>query len=59
MLEIINLFRAGGIFMYGILGASLFALAVILQRLYTLWFAFRLNVEDLQHRVLSHVDRGE
>ena len=59
MLEIINLFRAGGIFMYGILGASLFALAVILQRLYTLWFAFRLNVEDLRDRINAYVDRGE
>ena len=59
MLEIINLFRAGGIFMYGILGASLFALAVILQRIYTLWFAFRLNVEDLRDRITAHVDRAE
>jgi biopolymer transport protein ExbB len=59
MLDIINMIRAGGIFMYGILAASCVAVAVILQRLYTLWFAYRLDVEGLRDRVLSYIDQGQ
>jgi biopolymer transport protein ExbB len=59
MMQFFNLLQAGGIFMYGILAASLIAVAVILQRAYTLWFVFRLNMDDLSDRVLSHIDRGE
>jgi biopolymer transport protein ExbB/TolQ len=59
MLDIINIIRAGGIFMYGILGASFVAVAVILQRLYTLWFAYRLDIEGLRDRVLGYIDQGQ
>ncbi len=59
MLDIINTIRAGGIFMYGILAASLVSVAVIVQRFYTLWFAYRLNVEDLRDRVLGYVNQGQ
>ncbi len=59
MMAFFNLLQAGGIFMYGILAASLIAVAVILQRAYTLWFMFRLNMDDLSDRVLSHIDRAE
>jgi biopolymer transport protein ExbB len=59
MLDIINMIRAGGIFMYGILTASLVAVAVILQRFYTLWFGYRLDVEGLRDRVLSYVNQGQ
>jgi biopolymer transport protein ExbB/TolQ len=59
MLEIFNLLTSGGIFMFGILGASIVALAVIVQRLYTLWFSFRLDVEGLRERVITYVDQGD
>jgi biopolymer transport protein ExbB len=59
MLDIINTIRAGGIFMYGILTASLVAVAVILQRLYTLWIAYRIDVEGLRDRVLGYVNQGQ
>jgi len=59
MLEIVNLLNAGGTFMYCILVASIIAVAVILQRMYSLWFAFRLNMEELTERVVVHVDKGE
>ena len=59
MLDFINLIRAGGIVMYGILAASIVAIAVILQRFYTLWFVFRLDVEGLRDRVVQYVDQGE
>jgi biopolymer transport protein ExbB/TolQ len=59
MLDFINLLRAGGIFMYGILAASIVAMAVILQRAYTLWFSFRLDIEGLRDRVVQYVDQGE
>jgi biopolymer transport protein ExbB len=59
MMQFVDLLNSGGIFMYGILSASLIAVAVILQRAYSLWFAFRLNMDDLSDRVIAHVDRGE
>jgi len=59
MMAFFNLLQAGGIFMYGILSASFIAVAIMLQRAYTLWFQFRLNTEDLTDRVLAHVDRAE
>jgi biopolymer transport protein ExbB len=59
MLDVINLVRAGGIFMYGILSASFVAVAVILQRAYTLWFSYRLDVEGLRDRLLGYIDQGQ
>jgi biopolymer transport protein ExbB len=59
MLDVINLIRAGGIFMYGILVASLVAVAVILQRAYTLWFAYRLDIDGLRERLLGYIDQGQ
>ena len=59
MLEIIHLIMAGGIFMYAILAASLVAVAVILQRLFTLWVLYRIDVEGLRDRVLSYIDQGQ
>jgi biopolymer transport protein ExbB/TolQ len=59
MLDVINMIRAGGIFMYAILTASCVAIAVILQRAYTLWFSYRLDVEGLRDRVLAYIDQGQ
>jgi biopolymer transport protein ExbB/TolQ len=59
MLDIFNLLKSGGIFMFCILGASIVALAVIIQRLYTLWFAYRLDVEGLRARVVGYIDQGD
>jgi biopolymer transport protein ExbB len=59
MFDIINTIRAGGIFMYGILAASFVAVAVILQRAYTLWILYRLDVEGLRDRVLANIDQGQ
>ena len=59
MFDVINMIRAGGVFMYAILAASCVAVAVILQRAYTLWFSYRLDVEGLRDRVLSNIDQGQ
>lgn len=59
MLEVINLLRAGGVFMYAILVTSIVALAVIGQRAYSLWFGYRLNVEGLKDQVVAQVDQAE
>lgn len=59
MLEIINLLRAGGIFMYAILVTSIVSLAVIGQRAYALWFGYRLNVEGIRDQVVAQVDQAE
>jgi biopolymer transport protein ExbB/TolQ len=59
MLVIVELLLAGGLFMFGILATSLVAVGIILQRVYTLWLGFRLNIEGLRDKVLGHVDAGE
>jgi len=59
MLVIVELLMAGGMFMFGILATSLVAVGIIAQRIFTLWFGFRLNIESLRDRVLSHVDDGD
>lgn len=59
MLDVIHMIRAGGIFMYGILAASLVAVTVILQRLYTLWILYRLDIEALRDQVVSYIDQHE
>jgi biopolymer transport protein ExbB/TolQ len=59
MLVIVELLVAGGMFMFGILATSLVAVGIIAQRVYTLWFGFRLKIESLREQVLDYVDRGE
>jgi biopolymer transport protein ExbB/TolQ len=59
MLDIINTIRAGGIFMYGILLASFAAVAVIVQRIYTLWFSYRLDIEGLRDQVLAYIHQSQ
>ena len=45
--------------MYAILVASIVSLAIIGQRTYSLWFAFRINVEGLRDQIVAHVDQAE
>jgi biopolymer transport protein ExbB len=59
MLAIVELLFAGGMFMFGILATSLVAVGIIAQRTYTLWLAYRMNIESLRDKVLSHVDDGD
>jgi biopolymer transport protein ExbB len=59
MFVIFELLIAGGMFMFGILATSLVAVGIIAQRVYTLWFGFRLNIETLREKVLEHVDEGD
>jgi len=59
MLVIVELLMAGGMFMFGILATSLVAVGIIAQRVLTLWFGFRLNIESLRDNVLSHIDDGD
>ncbi len=59
MREIINLLFAGGIFMFAILATSLVAVAVIAQRIYSLWFGFRLNIESLRDELSRYLTAGD
>lgn len=59
MMQIVGILNEGGIFMYGILATSLFAVAVILQRLYVLWFKDHINANKLLEEVTSLVDSGD
>jgi biopolymer transport protein ExbB/TolQ len=57
--QVVGILNEGGIFMYAILGTSLFAIAVTLQRFYTLWFKYRLDSERLLSEVSSLVNAGD
>ncbi|MBI4509339.1 MAG: MotA/TolQ/ExbB proton channel family protein [Deltaproteobacteria bacterium] len=59
MTELFDILNAGGIFMYGILATSLFSVAVILQRVFSLFLRFRLDTNALKARVGSHVAAGD
>jgi biopolymer transport protein ExbB len=59
MRQIFELLNAGGIFMYGILATSVVAVFVILSRLYSLWFAFRLDTERLAGQIAGLVRDGD
>jgi len=59
MFVMVELLFAGGAFMFGILATSLVAVGIIAQRAFTLWFGFRLNIESLRDKVLSHVDDAD
>ncbi|MFH0902552.1 MAG: MotA/TolQ/ExbB proton channel family protein [Pseudomonadota bacterium] len=55
LFEILN---AGGIFMYGILCASIFAVGLIIHRVYWLWMKFRIDTPKLCDEVLRAVREG-
>jgi biopolymer transport protein ExbB/TolQ len=55
LLEILN---AGGIFMYGILTTSVIATGIILQRVYSLWFQFRINADELRNEIARQIAAG-
>ena len=53
MLEMLN--RGGG-FMYIILSVSVVSLALIVERVYVLWFKYRINATQFLSHILSFVD---
>jgi biopolymer transport protein ExbB/TolQ len=59
MLVIVELLVAGGMFMFGILATSLVAVGIIAQRIVTLWISYRLHIESLRDKVLTHIDDGD
>lgn len=46
----------GGPFMWVILAASIASLAIVIERVYILWFRFRLDPEHLRSQIMSYVD---
>jgi biopolymer transport protein ExbB/TolQ len=56
--QILEILNAGGIFMYGILTASIVAIGVILQRFYTLWIKYRIDVNQLEGAVAQAIGAG-
>jgi biopolymer transport protein ExbB/TolQ len=57
--QVFELIAAGGIFMYGILATSMVAVFIILTRLYSLWFKFRLDTTHVLNAVLQLVGQGQ
>jgi biopolymer transport protein ExbB len=56
MKELITEFNAGGPFMYLILSISIFALAVVIYKVYTLWFKGKISVEEVTSAVVKQVE---
>src|SRR5581483_8251239 len=56
--QILEILNAGGIFMYGILTASIVAIGVILQRIYTLWIKYRIDVGQVEGAVGQAIGAG-
>ena len=54
--QLFGILNEGGIFMYGILTASIVAMAVIFQRLFTLWVKFR--IDACFHKLLVCIKSG-
>ena len=59
MRQIFEILNAGGIFMYGILATSIVSVGVMVQRLISLWFTFRIDSEKLLARVTELVNAGD
>ena len=57
--QMFDLLREGGVFMFAILATSLISVAVILQRVYALWFGMRINAPQLHQRVSQFISAGE
>jgi biopolymer transport protein ExbB len=57
--QLFEILNAGGIFMYGILATSIVAVAVILQRIFTLWVQFRLNSDRLRAEISGSIASGD
>lgn len=59
MRQIFDLLNAGGLFMYGILGTSLVAVGIILQRAFTLFIQYRIDAETLRDSVTAAIRAGD
>ncbi|MCL6584352.1 MAG: MotA/TolQ/ExbB proton channel family protein [bacterium] len=60
ILQLIKLFFIeGGFFMYAILAASIFGLAIIFERFYKVGFQFRIDSESFMNKVFTHLKAGE
>ena len=59
MRQIFDLLNAGGIFMYGILATSLFAVGIMLQRAYSLFIQFRIDAGRVHDEVAAAVKAGD
>lgn len=52
-------FIQGGFFMWGILAASVFGLAIILERFYKIGFQFRINAKDFMHKIFTFLENDQ
>ncbi|MEW6382007.1 MAG: MotA/TolQ/ExbB proton channel family protein [bacterium] len=60
ILQLIKLFFIeGGFFMYAILAASIFGLAIIFERFYKVGFRFRISSERFMARIFAHLKAQE
>ena len=53
---IIEIFNEGGVFMYAILSLSLFSLAMVIKKVYLLWFKYRLSEEEVAKAIIKQIE---
>jgi biopolymer transport protein ExbB len=58
MLEIFQLLARGGVMMFVNLGVSVAAVAIVLMRVYVLWFKYRLSAGSFAGTIVQAVDQG-
>lgn len=58
MFEVFNTLSQGGVMMFVNLGVSIAAVAIVLMRIYQLWFKFRISANAFADNVVAAVDQG-
>lgn len=58
MWEVFSTLAAGGMMMFINLGVSIIAMAIVLLRIYQLWFKFRLAPSAFADNIVANVDQG-
>ena len=58
MWEVYRTLSQGGIMMFVNLGVSLAAVAIVLMRVYMLWFRHRMSAQAFADNIVAHVDQG-
>lgn len=56
MSQVFAIFNEGGPFMYAILIVSIFSLAMIIRKVYLLWFRYRLADDDITKAIISQIE---
>lgn len=58
MWEVFKTLSQGGVMMFVNLGVSIAAVAIVVMRVYALWFKYRMSPQAFADNIVAHVDQG-